>query len=195
MIAEALVLVERAVTIVERHTPSDGYDLAPYLGNLGFWLCQAQRFREAIPLFRRTLMLLENSGVPPDSLVLALSFDNLGWALTGAGEYDEARAHLMRALAISERNQTDPKGRLSHVAMVVQDLAELEQASGNRAESEALYRRVIGLRERECPDDLALANTLERYASLLKQMGRSLDAVKAEARAKELRRKRAAVVK
>ena len=189
LISEAILYVERALTIVERHTPANSYELTPYLGNLGFWLCQAGRFREAIPLFRRSLKISENVGLPPDSPVLGFALDNLGWALTGSGEYDEARKQLRRALAIFERIQHNPRGRSSQLAVIPEDLLELELATGRYTEAEALYRRVIDLREHAFPDDLALANSLEHYASFLKRLGRPSEAAKLEARAKGIRTK------
>ena len=97
---------------------------------------------------------------------------------------------------MSEQCERAGNGRSCQFAVVAEDLAELEQATGRYTEAAALYRRVIDQREHEFRDDGALANSLEHYASLLKQTGRSTDAANIEARAKEIRvRLSGAVVK
>jgi hypothetical protein len=61
---------------------------------------------------------------------------------------------------------------------------------GKDAEAEPLFRKAIELREKALgPNHHDLAKSLEKYALLLRKLGRVADADAAEARAKAIRAK------
>jgi len=186
--SEAIELMQRAVAIKERHLQPDSYDLASSLENLGCWLGNFRRFAEARPYVERALRICEQQ-LPPDHPMLYIALNNMGWVLTNLGEYDEAEPYLRRAFEIAEQGRKGPNGRWFNSSIVVDSLAEWTHASGRFAEAETLYRRAISLREHEFHDQLQEANSIEKYASLLRQLGRAAEAEDLESRAKAIRSK------
>lgn len=71
--------------------------------------------------------------MPPDHFYRPIALDNLGTVLTLVGKYDEAGELLQRALTITER------AARGGTPIVLESLAELEQARGRHTASET-YR-------------------------------------------------------
>ncbi len=70
-------------------------------------------------------------------------------------------------------------------------LAEMYRVQGKYAEAEPLYQRALAIFEKALAENPEVAQTLEHYAALLHETGRSADAAKMEARAKAIRAKHA----
>jgi tetratricopeptide (TPR) repeat protein len=67
-------------------------------------------------------------------------------------------------------------------------LADAYKADGKFAEAEPLYKKAAEMAEGGLgPNNLVLADVLEKYADLLKQMKRDDEAAKLEAQAREIR--------
>ncbi|MEE8214384.1 MAG: tetratricopeptide repeat protein, partial [Alphaproteobacteria bacterium] len=75
-----------------------------------------------------------------------------------------------------------------HVAISLENLAELYRTHGKLAAAEPLYKLSLGVLEKalgeEHPD---VATTLENYAALLRMTGRGADAANMETRAATIR--------
>ncbi len=72
------------------------------------------------------------------------------------------------------------------------NLASLYDAQGRYAEAEPLNKRALAILEKALgPEHPYVAQGLENYAALLRNIGHSVEANKMEARAKEIRAKRA----
>ena len=79
-----------------------------------------------------------------------------------------------------------------HVALSLNNLAELYHAQGKYAEAEPLIKRALAMLEKVLgPEHPKVAKALLNYAALLRKTGRSADAAKMEARAKAIRAKHA----
>ena len=94
----------------------------------------------------------------------------LGWALTEAGRFDEAKAHFERALQRTPDSLPDLKAQLDlHLGI-------LEQRAGRPGEAERYFRRALA-------QDPAHAVALIRLGSVLLQLGRAEEAEAAWTRA------------
>ena len=76
--------------------------------------------------------------------------------------------------------------------MCLNNLALLYDDQGHYAEAEPLFKRPLAIMEKALgPNHPHVATTLENYAALLRETGRTAKADKMEARAKAIRDKRA----
>ncbi len=74
--------------------------------------------------------------------------------------------------------------------MSLNNPALLYQAQGHYAKAEPLYQRSLAIREKALgPEHPAVAQSLENYAALLRQIARADEAESMEARAKAIRAK------
>ena len=103
--------------------------------------------------------------------------------------YAEAEPLLTRSLAIIE---TALGPEHPEFAMSLNNLALLYDDQGRYAEAEPLYKRDLAIQEKALgPEHPNVATSFEHYAVLLRATGRTAEADKMEARAKEIRVKRA----
>ncbi len=76
--------------------------------------------------------------------------------------------------------------------MCLNNLAALNQAQGRYAEAEPQFKRSLAILEKALgPEHPSFATSLENYAALLRETGRTAEEDKMEARAKAIRAKRA----
>jgi len=79
-----------------------------------------------------------------------------------------------------------------HVAISLNNMAELYRSQGKYAQAEPLYKRSLAIREKALlPNHPFLAQSLENYAALLRMTRSEDQAAKLEARAKAIRAKHA----
>lgn len=157
-------------------------ELAASLANLAVVRRAQGDLGTAIDLQQQALALREQALGPmhPD---VASTLNSIA-ALHAAGDdYDAAEPLLVRALAIREGalGRDDPQ-----TAKSMNNLALLYAAQGRYAEAEPLYQRAIAIFEQH-HEELQLATTVENYAALLEETGRSSDAAAMEERARALR--------
>ena len=93
----------------------------------------------------------------------------------------EAASHFKRVLAL----QIQALGPEHYqIALTLDDLAAIAVNQGEYPEAEELYRRAVAIHEKVNPvENLALAETLEHYATLLARVNRAADAESQEFRA------------
>ncbi len=78
------------------------------------------------------------------------------------------------------------------MATSLNNLALLYEAQGKYAEAEPLYGRALAILEKTLgPDHPNVAQSLENYAALLREINRKTEAAELEARAKAIRTKHA----
>ncbi len=114
----------------------DAVALARILGNQTYALLAAVRCDEAVTVGREAVRATELVR-PMGALIAALH--NLAEALTRTGEYDEARWHLRRIAAVSQR--TGP----SRGAASLCGLGDVHRALGRREQGRAAYQEAISL--------------------------------------------------
>lgn len=114
----------------------DAASLARILGNQSYALLAAARCREAVAVSREAVRATELVR-PMGALIAALH--NLAEALSRSGEYDEARWHLRRAVALSQR--IGPNRAASSLA----GLGDVHRALGQREQGRAAYEEAVRL--------------------------------------------------
>ena len=168
---------------------SFGTDSIFFAGNLYSLatLYHAQgKYREAEPLYRRSLALKEKAlGLEhPD---VATSLNNLALLHISQSKYGEAEPLYQRSLAILEKT-LGPEH--PHMAISLNNLALLYRVQGRHGEAEPLYQRCLTILEKALgPEHPNVAQTLENYAALLRETGRTVDAAKMDERAQKIRAK------
>ncbi len=133
--------------------------------------------------------LKEAEGFVPQDSRLARSLNNLAAVYRAQGKYGKAEPLLKRALANDEKalgpDHTDVATDLNNLALVY-------QAQGKSAEAEPPYKRALAIWEKALGSEHPnVATALENYATLLRATGRHTEAAKLEARAQQIRAKRA----
>ncbi|MBM3460656.1 MAG: tetratricopeptide repeat protein [Armatimonadetes bacterium] len=164
-------LLERVVRIFERAVgashPMTGYvleDLAGVYADQG-------RAREAIPLLERACAI-QARAAGADSLDTAASLNNLASVCIQAKEYGKAADALKEALPIVEKS-APPR-----LASVLFHLAGAEYGLGHLAETEALTRRALAIREKSLgPLHPLTAASLDSVATLALEQGRNAEAL------------------
>ncbi len=143
------------------------------------------KYARAEPLAKRELAIYETV-LGPEHPDVALGLDRLAGLYTVMGRYSQAESLAKRALAIWDKN-LDP--RFPNEAL--DTLAELYHVQGRHAEAESFYKRSLAMREALRPGHPIVAQVLEKYAVLLRDTGRDVEAAKMEARAKAIQAKHA----
>lgn len=119
----------------------------------------------------------------PDHPDVATTLNSLGGLYAARDDYTAAEPLLRRALDIRERVLgADDR----YTAQSANNLALLYAAQQRYADAERLYQRAIAVFERR-QDSAELATTLENYAAMLADMGRTKEAEEIERRARALR--------
>jgi tetratricopeptide (TPR) repeat protein len=168
-VEEALPLIERARTLVEREESPDHPDVARDLHNLALLLLDANRLEQAEAVIRRAWAIAERVHGPWHPSV-ARCLTILAGVYRDTGRLGEAEACCRRALAIDEKNLGPDH---PDVASDLNNLAVLLRATNRLAEAEPLYRRALAIDER-CfgPDHPSVATDLNNLAVLLHSMNR-----------------------
>ena len=140
--------------------------------------------------FTQTKAALEAAKVfGPDDVRVATILIVLANVYHKQGNYAEAESLYKRSLAIREKAIGPGLGQLV-VAHSLSYLAEHYRAQGKYAEAEPLYQRSLTITENTLgPEDPNVAMSLEDYATLLRQTGRTDEAKRMEARARAIRAK------
>lgn len=168
----------------ERAASGNGNDLAvaASLSNLALVRRARGDMTGAIEAQQEALAIrqrLEGSDNPD----VATTLNSLGGLYAARDDYGAAEPLLKRALDIREQVLgADDR----YTAQSANNLALLYAAQQRYAEAEPLYRRAITVFEQR-NDSAELATTLENYAAMLADMGRTKDAEEMERRARGLR--------
>lgn len=100
--------------------------------------------------------------------------NNLGVALFGMGQLDDARNAFRAAAAIWRRSQLEDT---PDALNTLNNWGAIELAAGNAAAAEPLLQRAVALRQRLYGPSAATAALLNNYGKLLLQAGRPADAL------------------
>jgi len=125
-----------AMALVAARNDTDAVSVARIVGNQSYALLAAAQFDQAVAASREAVLAAEL--VRPMGALTA-SLHNLAEALTRLGEYDEARWHLRRALAVSQRLGPN-RGAASMCG-----LGDIHRALGQREQGRAAYEEAVTL--------------------------------------------------
>lgn len=180
---DALAQMERAVRISERDLGPEHPRMVSVLGQYARFYLDAGRAEEAAAHAVRALELAEQL-LGPDHQFTAESLQTLARVHIAHGRYREAEPLLTRALEVYDRKGSDFRVRVAALclrAAVCRGLGRLEEAEG-------FFRRSLELQEaRIGPRHPRVAEVLDDYASLLREMGREGEAEELEDRARAIR--------
>ena len=142
---------------------------ARLLNQTGLYLHERADYREAEPLYQRSLAIWEKA-LGPDHPDVALSLNNLAALYDSQGRYADAEPLYRRALAIDEKALgADHPG----LATDLNNLAALYDSQGRYREAEPLYQRSLAIREKAFgPDHSEVATSLNNLALLYKTQRR-----------------------
>jgi hypothetical protein len=172
-LAEAELLIRRALAILEASYGSDHPDVAASLNNLAQLLLNTNRLAEAEPLMKRALAIAEAS-YGPDHPKVSTCLNNLSLLLKDTNRLAEAEPLMKRALAIAEASYGSENPQL-HTSL--NNLALLLQDTNRLVEAEPLLRRGLAIAEASYgPDHPAVANALNNLALLLLDTNRLVEA-------------------
>jgi DNA-binding SARP family transcriptional activator len=124
------------MALVEARRAGDAVSMARILGNQSYTLLAAARFEDAVATSRDAVRAAELV-LPMGALVAALH--NLAEALTRTGEYAEARDHLRRSVAVSQRLGPN------RAAASLCGLGDVYRALGHREQGRAAYEEGVRL--------------------------------------------------
>lgn len=159
-------------------------EVLPGLDNLAGVLYQQKRYAEAEPLYERGLFI-RIAALGDQHPLVAETHDALAITQAFQQKYESAEEHYRLGLEIRE----------AHILVSLNNTALARAALEKRKEAEPLYKVALAILERpreKPPNSETYALTLSNYAGLLEEMGRKMEAVKVEARAKLLRKDEAA---
>jgi tetratricopeptide (TPR) repeat protein/predicted Ser/Thr protein kinase len=132
-----LVALRRARAIWEHAYGAGSRMIAMPLNNEGEILNTLGRPREAIPVFQRTLEVMEASDIDPSSAWLPYPLTGMGQSLLALGRPGEAVGPLERALVIRDRIETFPLPRGETRFALARALWD---SGGDRARARALAK-------------------------------------------------------
>lgn len=178
--AEAEPLHKRALAIKEKALGPDHPDVGKSLNDLALIYEAQGKYAVAEPLIRRSLAIREKA-LGPDHPGMAQILNNLGLVLTKQGKLTEAEPLLLRALEIA---QTAFGAGHPHVATLNDSLATLRYRQGNHEEAERLYIQAAEILEKA--SDGNLPEVIANRARMLRELGRTDEAARLEARAAAL---------
>ncbi|MGL6076546.1 MAG: tetratricopeptide repeat protein [Fimbriiglobus sp.] len=143
-LAEAELLIRRALAIDENSYGDQHPNVGLRLNNLGSLLQETNRLSEAEALMRRALAIFEANCVDQHPYI-ALILNNLASLLQQTDRLSEAETLMRRALAIDELIFGDHHPT---VAVDLNNLSLLLQETNRLSESEPLMRRALAIKER-----------------------------------------------
>ena len=173
-----------AITILRPYEKINQRLLARTYHDLARVLVARKRYADAEQLAKWSLHIRESDQrTKPEAI-----FENLLLLAQIARErhHDkEAASHFKRVLALQIQA---PGPEHYQIALTLDDLAGIAVNLGEFPEAEELYRRAVAIHEKVNPvENLALAETLEHYATLLRRVNRAADAESQEFRARTIR--------
>jgi tetratricopeptide (TPR) repeat protein len=181
-LAEAEPLMRRALAIDEQSYGPDHPEVARDLNNLALLLKATNRLPEAESLMRRVVSILEKS-LGENHPNVATAHNNLATLLQATNRLTEAEPLYRRALEIGERSYGPDH---PDVARDLNNLAQLLKTTNRLAEAEPLMRRVVQIflnfTRATGHQHPYLQPVINNYASLLEEMGRSRDQIRATLR-------------
>jgi CHAT domain-containing protein/tetratricopeptide (TPR) repeat protein len=175
-------VVARILAIYERVLGPESRLVAITQRYLGGILMAMGDYVEAERVIHRALEGLERTS--GTEMSEAIAFVLLGVVKNEHGNHAGALQNLRRALAIMERlhGPDDP-----HVAWVLILLGQNQQAAGEFAEAEALFRRALRIYERQVPDGDGVAWALTNIANVLRDTGEFAESTRLHERALAIR--------
>jgi tetratricopeptide (TPR) repeat protein len=169
-------LLPHAQTCIEEHdlNSQEGANLLHRMAN---YLSEHASYSEAEPLLQRALGIWEQQ-LGPEHPNMAYPLNDLAILYVEQGKYGQAEPLLQRALHIWEQ-QLGPEHL--EVAYPLNSLANLYYYQGKYEQAELLYQRALCIREQRLGPEHPFTQMARRnYASLLRVMGREVEARKLE---------------
>lgn len=180
---EALPIAKRVVQIRERILGKDDDWVVSSVINLAELQILRGQYVEALGLFERALHSYERSaGV--DNVKLGDVLDRLAVVYHSQGRTADTERVFRRALAIREKALAPEH---PDIAFSIKNLAEFYQFQGDYKKAEPLYQRLLEIRKGQGAP-ASTADTLERYACLLRKTKRLPESEDMESCARELTR-------
>jgi tetratricopeptide (TPR) repeat protein len=185
--AQAEPLYRKALALAEKLDDDVASQLLTVAGFYRAW----KKHDQAEPLAERALALREKAFAvdpgPDTNLDVANALNMLAQIYLGWNKPDQAEPLCRRSLTIMEQVAG---GGSSDLAAPLLNLASSLQGQGKQDLAAAHYQRAVAVVEEglgpECPE---LADVLEKYAALLKDMQKPADAKKLLERAESIRKK------
>jgi len=169
--------LRRALAIREVNQGQLNADVAQNIDALARLLFSAKRYTEAEPLYARSLEIWTRLLGPANS-VLAMSYDNL--AVTQAALHQYAGAEQLYLEAMKLRDEDDVSS--------LRNLALVRIARENYKDAEPLFKRALAALDAPYNQQAGqLKDLLPDYIDLLRQLGRTAEAARLEARLKALK--------
>lgn len=163
---EAIELLKRALAITEQAYGPDHPAVVPRLNGLAELYEGMARYADALPLYRRALVIVDQG---PDHPSTATSLSNLAGLYRTMGRYEQALPLAQRALVILEKSNGPEHPStgigLNNLAALYQDMGRFEQAL-------SLYQRALAISEKERGSDHLITGIgLNNLAELYRIMG------------------------
>jgi tetratricopeptide (TPR) repeat protein len=176
---QAEPMFQRSLAIREKLLGPWHSDVAPTLDNLAMTYYREKKYREAEPLYKRSLAIWEQTQ-GPDSAFVAVSLDNLASLYCAQQRFATAEPLYMRSLKIREKDSLTS----------LETLALLNDALNQPNKADLFYKRALLIGEQgmggEHPE---VAEIMETYAVLLRNLKRPAEASRVEAKAREIKSK------
>jgi CHAT domain-containing protein len=157
---EAIPLVERSLSLREKHYGPEHQEVAEPLNTLATILYFKEDYQKAEAIHLRALMIREKTFGPSHPYV-ANSLSNLALIYVYQGEYAKAEPLHLRALDIRER-ELGPED--TYFAHSLNNLAILYDYTGDYMKAESYYKRVLAIWDKtldpEHPNVAAAVNNL-----------------------------------
>jgi tetratricopeptide (TPR) repeat protein len=180
-----------AIDEIRDYSKDDQRLLARSYNDLARVLYHQGRYAEAEPLAKWALLVRESHPkVNPDAVFQTLY--TLALIHKAQDHFNQAEPLLRRALELQEKS-IGPKhiqtaGTVDELADVCAEQRKFKDAEELYQRAISIYQRAISMYQRFDPEvNRNLASCSERYATMLDRMGRSAEAAKLRARAKEIR--------
>lgn len=171
---EAEENLTQARFVFETWSNNESPELAVILFELASLHRSRNRPAEAERHYRSSLQICEKAPEPPIRLIGSV-LNGLGLLLMNQEHFDEAEAHLKKALA-TQKSAGEACSSLD-IAATLSNLARLEYCRGDLAQAEQLYRDVLKTREKELGfDHLQVSQTQACLAAVCYSSGNLADA-------------------
>jgi tetratricopeptide (TPR) repeat protein len=178
--AEAEPLFRRALAIRETALGQDHPQVATALNNLAVLHLEVGRYARAEPLMLRSLAIREQA-LGPTHPETALSLHNLARLRALQGRQAEAESLYHRALAVRE-SVLGPEHPA--VAETLLGLAGLALSQQRYPAADSLFARAVSIRETALgAEHSSLVQPLNDHATVLRELGRTEESTRLEARA------------
>lgn len=170
-------LLVRSLALRRSALPANHPELAVNLGQLGLLAGDVGDYPRGDSLFRAALTILEDPLEPRDAL-LATTLSNHGILLGDWGHLEEAEAQLTRALEVRREIFGD---RHPEVAVASGHLARIRGQQGLLHGADTLFREILDWAPPLVGDGNGWVTTwLNNHASVLKDLGRTEEALKVQ---------------